>query len=82
MFAQAVEIADESMLAQLQSHAICLDEFRMNWGLIDEQGTDVSTLEEADPAIVESVKWLKRRGLCEVTEGQSGAVVLLIGIEP
>ena len=78
MFARAVEIADESMLELLQGHAVCLDEFRTNWALVDADGKEVAILEDADPPAVEAVEWLKRRGLCEVMEHPTGATVLLL----
>ncbi len=78
MFARAVEIADDYMLATLQGHAVCLDEFRMNWALVDAEGMDVATLAEADPPVVMAVEWLKRRGLCEVNEHPTGATLLLL----
>lgn len=75
--ARAFEIADQSMTELLRAHALGCDEFGRTWRLVDADGADVATLEEADPALIESVEWLRERGLCEIVNGPDGDVVLL-----
>jgi hypothetical protein len=77
LFAQAPEIADEAMTELLREHAKCADEHGVMWGLCDADGDDVATLAEADAPLVEAVKWLQKRKLCELVESPHGATVLL-----
>lgn len=77
LFTRALEIADESMTELLRSHAKRADEHGVSWALVDEDGGDVATLAEADPAVIEAVEWLQERGLCEVVESPQAAMVVL-----
>jgi hypothetical protein len=78
MFSRALEIADEAMTELLCVHAKRADEHGVMWALCDADGADVATLEEADTPVIEAVKWLQERHLCELFEGQQGATVLLL----
>ncbi|WP_157763881.1 hypothetical protein [Paraburkholderia aromaticivorans] len=77
--ARAIEIADQSMIELLLSHAVRFDALTPAFGLSTEDGTEVETLEEADPAIQEAFEWLQSRGMAELLEEASGACILLKG---
>lgn len=77
--ARAIEIADQSMVELLLSHAVRFDALTPAFGLSAEDGTEVETLEEADPAIQEAFEWLQSRSMAELLEEASGACILLKG---
>lgn len=81
MFARALKIADESMLELIRCHARRADEHGVLWALVNEDGEEVTTLLEAETAVIEAVEWLKERGLCEVVESPQGATVILISVD-
>jgi hypothetical protein len=76
---RAFEIADTCMLAQLESHALRAGGHPEAplFGLVDDDGREVTTLLEASPSIVEAVEWLRERGLAEVIENEHGEAVIL-----
>lgn len=74
---RAFEIADACMLAQLQAHALRIDEFAVIWAIVDADGNGVHDLEESDEGTGEAVEWLVQRGLAEVVESPDGLVVVL-----
>ncbi|CAB3753952.1 hypothetical protein [Paraburkholderia humisilvae] len=76
---RAIEIADQSMVELLRSHAVRFDALTPAFGLSTEDGTEVATLEEADPAIQEAFEWLQSRGLAELLEETTGTCILLKG---
>lgn len=77
--ARAIEIADQSMIELLLSHAVRSDALTPAFGLSTEDGTEVETLEEADPAIQEAFEWLQSRGMAELLEEAGGTCILLKG---
>lgn len=77
--ARAMEIADQSMIDLLLSHAVRSDALTPAFGLSTEDGTEVETLEEADPAIQEAFEWLQSRGMAELLEEAGGTCILLKG---
>ncbi|WP_176317858.1 hypothetical protein [Burkholderia vietnamiensis] len=77
--ARAIEIADQSMVELLLSHAVRSDALTPAFGLSAEDGTEVETLEEADPAIQEAFEWLESRGMAELLEEAGGTCILLKG---
>lgn len=77
--ARAIEIADQSMIELLLCHAVRFDALTPAFGLSAEDGTEVETLEEADPAIQEAFEWLQSRGMAELLEETSGVCILLKG---
>lgn len=74
---RAFEIADTCMLAQLQAHALRIDEFGTAWAVVDADGNGVHDLSESDEGTGEAVEWLTQRGLGEVVESPDGLVVVL-----
>ncbi|CAB3740158.1 hypothetical protein LMG22037_06365 [Paraburkholderia phenoliruptrix] len=76
---RAVEIADQSMVELLLAHAVRFDALTPAFGLSSENGTEVQTLEEADPAIQEAFEWLQLRDMAELMEESGGACILLKG---
>lgn len=76
---RAVEIADQSMVELLLAHAVRFDALTPAFGLSSETGTEVQTLEEADPAIQEAFEWLQLRDMAELMEESGGACILLKG---
>ncbi|GLZ73783.1 hypothetical protein [Burkholderia cenocepacia] len=77
--ARAIEIADQSMVELILSHAVRSDALTPAFGLSAEDGTEVETLEEADPAIQEAFEWLESRGMAELLEEAGGTCILLKG---
>lgn len=78
MFARAVEIANESMVELLMAHAKRADEHGITWALVNADGVEVPTLDEADLPVIEAVEWLREHKLCELIESPHGATVLLL----
>ncbi|MBB4517152.1 hypothetical protein [Paraburkholderia fungorum] len=79
LMVRAVEIADQSMVELLLAHAVRFDALTPAFGLSSENGTEVQTLEEADPAIQEAFEWLQLRDMAELLEESGGACILLKG---
>lgn len=79
--ARAFEIADESMVSLVQCQCLRVDETGCLWSPTNNDGREVVSVEDADPAIVNAVEYLKGRGLCEVIDSPDGEVILLIGEE-
>ncbi|MGD6771256.1 hypothetical protein VQ049_13085, partial [Staphylococcus arlettae] len=71
--------ADQSMVELLLAHAVRFDALTPAFGLSSENGTEVQTLEEADPAIQEAFEWLQLRDMAELMEESGGACILLKG---
>ncbi|MCL4222798.1 MAG: hypothetical protein KJZ65_15680 [Phycisphaerales bacterium] len=84
--ARAFQIADECMIAQLECHAvrIHLDNAagatpaRPRFGLCDDSGFEVESLEQADAAIKEAFSWLKQRGLVALGKDAQGEFIELM----
>jgi hypothetical protein len=82
MFARAVEIADLAMTGIIQGRGIDLDPESnpgIRYGLTDADGTEVATIEEADPMIVEAFAWLNERGLARPGADDVGQYIELTG---
>ena len=83
--ARAIQIADEAMEELLRSHACPIESLDSSdietFGLVDADGSEVSTLNEADPAIIEAFKWLQERGLAELAADEDGEYIQLKGGE-
>ncbi|KND57176.1 hypothetical protein BSCH_02099 [Candidatus Paraburkholderia schumanniana] len=79
LMVRAIEIADQSMVELLVAHAVRFDALTPAFGLSAEGGTEVQTLEEADPAIQDAFEWLQLRGMAELLEEAGGACILLKG---
>jgi hypothetical protein len=77
--ARAFEIADESMVELLNCHAVRADSLTPIFGLSDENGVEVATIDEADRGIREAFEWLQLRGLAELIEDEAGACIVLKG---
>lgn len=75
---RAFEIADESMVELLRSHAVPIDDEANLYGLVDAHSCEVQTLAQADPAIVDAFDWLQRRQLAELVEDDAGTCIRLI----
>ncbi|WP_213308243.1 hypothetical protein [Paraburkholderia sacchari] len=68
-------IADEAMLELMKTHGVQIEPDL--YGLVDESGGEVPTLDLADPAIEEAFEWLALRGLAELVTDEKGAAVRL-----
>lgn len=80
--ARAFEIADQCMVALLQSSAMRIDEHGVTWAVVDHDGNGVDCLDEADEGLVEAIEWLTKRGLAQVVDSPDGFVVVLTeGVE-
>jgi len=76
--AQAIQIADEYMLALIECQAIRIGSpDGQLFGLVDEAGNEVNSLIDADPAIIEAFEWLSQRGQAEMVPEQHGECILL-----
>lgn len=84
MFARAVEIADLAMTGIVQGYGIDLDpegESSCRYGLTGANRTEVTSIEEADPLIIEAFEWLNERGLAELGNDQYGQYIELTNPE-
>lgn len=71
--ARAFEIADESMLELIAAHAVSIKPCL--YGLVDENGHEVTTLGVADSAIQEAFEWLALRGIAELVTDERGEII-------
>lgn len=78
MFARAAEIADEAMTQPLECYGRSADEHGVVWALLDSDYGAVATLDEAEPPVIEAVRWLLWRERCELVESPDGATVVLL----
>jgi len=74
--ARAFQIADEAMIDLLVCHTHRLDEYGKLLGLLSETGREVSSLAEAEQAVIEAVEWLQERGLCMLMDDPAGVVIM------
>lgn len=78
---QAFRIADESMIAQLESHAVPMPQSEASigrrFGLCGTNGAETSKLSEADPAITSAFDWLRQRGLAALHKDGDGEFIEL-----
>lgn len=75
---RAFDIADTHMFELMQAHCVPCDEYRLTLGLVDESGSEVRSLADADPSIVEAFEWLKDRGYVELGEDGDGEHILVV----
>lgn len=78
--ARAFEIADEAMEEILHSHGVPLGQppYRQ-FALTNHHGQKVTTLADAEPAIVEAFQWLQERGRAELVDAPDGQYIALKG---
>lgn len=49
-----------------------------HWGIMNEKCSEVKTMADADPAIIEALNWLQARGLATVDRDSDGDFVRLL----
>lgn len=77
-FARGLEIADESMFNVLSSNCVPGDESQTVLGLVSATGSEVKTLSEADPEILEAFDWLRLRGYVDLaTDGLGDHIIVM-----
>jgi hypothetical protein len=79
---RAFQIADQSMIELLLTHAVPMDGSISETvggpiGLVNADFQEVTSLADADPAIVEAFEWLDLRGRAELVEGPDGEFIQL-----
>lgn len=78
---RALAIADAAMTNLLTTCAIPVDEHRIEWALCTHDGSRAATLGDADEEMIDAVKWLRERELCELVESPRGATVILLAAD-
>lgn len=78
MTARAFQIADQAMTELLLAH--CVHGYEEGvLGLCDENGVEVATLTQADPAIREAYEWLSLRGQASLERDGCGECIRFTG---
>jgi hypothetical protein len=77
--ARAVEIADEQMLALLRDSSVRKTAEVDAYGLCDENGQEVTSLEAASDAIREAYDWLSARNLVALRGDAHGEYIVYLG---
>jgi len=78
MTAKAFEIADQSMRSLIECHCVREDSFGHLFSPTNTEGSEVHSLADADPVIIEAVEWLVARDLASVFSNTDGDVVYLM----